>query len=101
MAISASDVKHVAALAQLKLTPAEMKKFQKQLADILDYMEELSEVKTKDAQAVSQTTGLTNRTREDEVKNEPQLTSKEAISGTEKTHNDYFVAKRLIPKDES
>jgi aspartyl-tRNA(Asn)/glutamyl-tRNA(Gln) amidotransferase subunit C len=52
------DVKHTAKLANLPLDPKEIKKLQKQLSEILVYVEQLEKVDTKGVEPTSQTTGL-------------------------------------------
>lgn len=84
------NVKHIAKLAKLKLTDREIDKFKKQLGQVIDYIRQLSEADTKTSQAVSQTTGLENIFRADKKMNQC-LSSNEALSGTEKVKNDYFV----------
>ena len=44
--IIVDEVKHVAKLSRLDLSSAEIKKYQAQLGDILDYVEQLKKVKT-------------------------------------------------------
>lgn len=65
--ISPADVQHLAQLAKLKLTAKEAKKFAPQLENIVQFFEQLQEVKTKDIAETSQTTGLENVWREDEI----------------------------------
>jgi aspartyl-tRNA(Asn)/glutamyl-tRNA(Gln) amidotransferase subunit C len=65
--ISPADVKHLAQLAKLKLSEEEAKKFAPQLENIVQFFEQLQEVKTKDVTETSQTTGLENVWREDEI----------------------------------
>ena len=89
--LTKKDVEHVAKLSQLKLTSAETTKFQKQLSKVIDYVDELSEVDTSGVEPTSQTTGLTNVLREDKLDPKQGLTVEEALSGTEKSHNNYFV----------
>ncbi len=66
--IDEQAVKHVAKLARIALSEAEVKKFSKNLTCILDYMEILKEVKTDDVTETSQVTGLTNVMGEDRVR---------------------------------
>lgn len=89
--LSKGDVKHVAGLAKLKLTSAEIEKFRKQLSAVISYVEELNEVDTAKTEPTSQTTGLENISREDKVKLKDCLTQEESLSGTDKVHNGYFV----------
>ncbi len=61
------QVRHVAKLARIKLTDGEVKKFGKQLSSVLEYIDILAEVDTKDVVGTSQVTGLTNVMDKDEV----------------------------------
>lgn len=93
--LSIKDVEHVVRLAKLKLTTPEISKYQKQLSEVVTYISELSEVDTATVEPTSQTTGLTNVLRSDELKAN-ELTQEEAISGTEETHNGYFVVPMVL-----
>lgn len=88
------DVKKVAKLANLSLTPDEEEKFEKQLSDILSYVEKLKEVDTKDVTPTSQTTGLENITREDVTT--PSLTQEDVLAGAQSTHNEMFKVKAVL-----
>ena len=46
MAITIEEVRHIATLARLRLTPAEEKRYSEQLSAILDYAARLKEVDT-------------------------------------------------------
>ena len=48
MAITIEEVRHIATLARLHLTPAEEKRYSEQLSAILDYAARLNEVDTAD-----------------------------------------------------
>jgi len=85
--LSKDDVLHVAKLSKLTLTPKEITKFQVQLSKVVDYIGNLSEVDTSNCQPTSQTTGLENVFRPDEVK----------ISNL--THDDYFVIYKILNKE--
>ena len=88
------DVPNVAKLANLPLKPEEEKKFEKQLSDILSYVEKLNEVDTKNVEITSQVTGLENIARKDE--SGPSLTQEEALSNTKSTHNGFFKVKAVL-----
>lgn len=89
-------VKHVAKLANLPLDKEEVEKYQKQLSEVISYVDELSEVDTKTVEPTSQTTGLENVTRKDEAKSAECLKKEEALSGTDKTKNDFFVVPGVL-----
>lgn len=89
--LSKKDIKHVASLAKLKLSKKEVEKFREQLSEVISYVEELNKVNTKKVKPTSQTTGLENATRKDKLKADDCLFQKQALSGTDKTKNGYFV----------
>lgn len=80
--LSEEEVKHVAKLARIALTDKEVKKFSKQLSNVLDYMEILNEIDTKELEATNQVTGLTNVMEKDEIKSS-QSTREELLNCSE------------------
>ncbi len=96
------DVSHVAKLANLPLSEEEKKKFEKQLSETLDYVNQLEEIDTKGVEPTSQVTGLENVTREDVVT--PSLSQEEVLknapstgSGQAKsTHNGFFKVPAIL-----
>jgi len=67
MNLSKSEVIKIAKLARLSLTAAEISKFQKELSDILNFIEQLKTIDTANVKPTSQITGLENIERKDEV----------------------------------
>jgi aspartyl-tRNA(Asn)/glutamyl-tRNA(Gln) amidotransferase subunit C len=65
MNLTIDQIKHVANLARLELTDAEMEKYGTQLSQVLGYIDMLSEVNTDDVEPTAQVTGLENVLRED------------------------------------
>jgi len=88
------DIKHVAKLANLPLSEAEEKKFEKQLSETLEYVKQLEEIDTKGVEPTSQVTGLENVLREDEVK--PSLNQEEALKNTKSSYKGYFKVKAIL-----
>ena len=82
------DINHVAKLANLSLSPAEKKTFEKQLGKVLDYFNHLSEIDTDKLEPIGQITGLVNVTGEDEAA--PSLSQDEALANAPRTHNGFF-----------
>ena len=66
MAITEQDVRKIAKLARLKLTDPEVKLYQGQLLKILDAVDELSKLDTKNVPPTTSVLGLANVLREDE-----------------------------------
>ena len=94
--LSEKDILHVAKLAKLTLSSEEITRYRKQLSDVVGYVGQLNEVDTEGVIPTSQTTGLEDVLREDEIKKEDCLSSEEAISGTDKSVNNYFVTPALL-----
>ena len=66
--ITQNDLRHLAKLAKLNLSDAELAKLTPQLDNILEFVSQLDEVNTKGVAETHQTTGLENVYRPDEIK---------------------------------
>ena len=94
--LSEGEVKHVAKLARLNLTGQEVKKFQKQLSEVLDYVDVLKKLDTKDIEPTSQVTGLENVFRSDEPG--PSLQPEEVLKNAKEKNDDLFMVKAILKK---
>lgn len=65
--ITKDEVKHIAKLAKLKISEAELEKYTGQLSPILDFFGQLQEIDTENVEETSQVTGLKNIYRKDEI----------------------------------
>lgn len=77
--ISEADVTHLAGLARIALTPAEITHLAGELTAIVDSVAQVQRVATPDVPATSHPIPLTNITRADEVG--PVLTQEQVLSG--------------------
>jgi aspartyl-tRNA(Asn)/glutamyl-tRNA(Gln) amidotransferase subunit C len=93
--LTEEEVRHVAKLARLKLTSSEVKKFQKQLSEVLDYVEILKKLDTSGVEPTSQVTGLENVFREDKP-SKPSLPQKEVLSGAKNKNRGMFKIKAIL-----
>ncbi|AGB37411.1 Asp-tRNA(Asn)/Glu-tRNA(Gln) amidotransferase subunit GatC [Natronococcus occultus] len=82
-AVSAEEVRHVAELARVDLTDAEVDQFTRQFADVLEYFETLDEVPEVDREA-----DLTNVMRPDEERD--SLDRDAALRNAPETEDGYF-----------
>ena len=98
MKLTEKDVTHVANLARLTLTKEELIIFSEQLSEVVSYVSELNKVDTKSVEPTSQTTKLVNVFRND-LEVDTGLTGDEVLSGTDKTHNGYFVVPQIVSKE--
>lgn len=65
--LSKDDVLKLARLSRLRLSEDEIAQFQGEISEILNFVEQLSEVDTAGLEPTSQVTGLTNVMRKDEI----------------------------------
>lgn len=68
MALTTEEVRHIAYLARLRLTPEEEKRYADQLSAILDYAAKLGEVDTSDIPPTATVLPLRAPLRQDEVR---------------------------------
>jgi aspartyl-tRNA(Asn)/glutamyl-tRNA(Gln) amidotransferase subunit C len=98
MAVSHDEVLHLAKLSKLNVSDAEISHFALQLTPIVDYFHELDEVDTTHILETSQTTGLADVLRTDEVNTTSVLTQESALSQAPKSHNGYFVVPAILER---
>lgn len=77
--LTEEDVRHIAKLARLRLSEEEVLKFTKELSSILQYIDVLNELDTKNVEPTAQITGLTNIMRADEV-HKSEATTEELLA---------------------
>jgi aspartyl-tRNA(Asn)/glutamyl-tRNA(Gln) amidotransferase subunit C len=99
--LSDQEIKKVADLASLKLTPEEVDTFKNQLGQIVEMVEGLNEVDTDNVEPTSQTTGLVNVYREDEIDPTSVIPVEEALSQSKSVHNSYFSVPLILKDKES
>lgn len=96
--ITDKDIEHLAKLAGLEISSKEKDLYKKQLSEIVEFVGKLQKVNTKNIEPTSQTTGLKNLYRKDEVKPENYLSDKQALSGTDNVYNNLFKTKAILEK---
>ncbi len=95
--LTKKDTLRIAELAKLKLVSSEIDKFTQQLSEVLHIMDELREVNTKNIEPINQTNNM-NVLRNDEIDTTDCLTQDEALSGTNKIKNGFFVVPQILHK---
>jgi len=88
------DVKYVAHLARLALTPEEEKKLSTQLGSILGYIEKLRELDVSNVEPTAHAVPMVNVTRADEVR--PSLPREEALRNAPRQANGLFVVPKIV-----
>jgi aspartyl-tRNA(Asn)/glutamyl-tRNA(Gln) amidotransferase subunit C len=88
------DVKYVAHLARLTLSPEEEQKIGAQLGTILGYIEKLGEVDVSEVEPTAHAFPLVNVTRPDETR--PGLTNEEALLNAPAKANGLFIVPKIV-----
>jgi aspartyl-tRNA(Asn)/glutamyl-tRNA(Gln) amidotransferase subunit C len=92
--LARSDVEHIAHLARLGLTPAELSLLEGQLNHILDQYAKLAELDTEAIPPTAQTIELENILREDIVL--PSFTVEEALANAPERDGDFIVVPAIL-----
>ena len=87
---------HLAKLANLHLTDAEIEKYQKQLTKIIEYINQLETVNTKKTEPTRQITGLSDVNFEDGRSDERKLTIESVLKNTVNRKNDAFTIEAIF-----
>ncbi|MFM7448190.1 MAG: Asp-tRNA(Asn)/Glu-tRNA(Gln) amidotransferase subunit GatC [Leptolyngbyaceae cyanobacterium] len=88
------QVKKVAHLARLELTPTEEQTFTSQLSSILDYFDQLSELDTTDVQPTFRAIDVSNVTRTDVI--QPYLDREAILEAAPDRDGDFFKVPKII-----
>lgn len=88
------DVRYVARLARLQLTPEEEQQFGEQLAHILGYVEKLKELDVTGVEPTAHPIPLVNVTRADEVR--PSLSHEAALRNAPAEANGLFTVPKIV-----
>jgi aspartyl-tRNA(Asn)/glutamyl-tRNA(Gln) amidotransferase subunit C len=94
MAAAQFDVKYVAHLARLQLTPDEEKKLGAQLGHILGYIEKLNELDVTGVEPTAHAVPLVNVTRPDEIR--PSLPHADALRNAPAQANGLFIVPKIV-----
>jgi len=96
MKLKREQIDHIAKLARLELTEAELKKYGSQLSAVLNYVDQLKEVDTTDVEPTAQITGLENALREDEKEGWSERETEEALRQAPELESGQIKVKRVL-----
>ncbi len=96
-ALSRDDVAHVAMLARIRLSDAELDRLAGQLDQIVGWVGQVNEVAAADVPPMSHPLPLTNVTRPDEVR--PSLTPEQALAGAPASEGGRFGVPRILDEE--
>jgi len=94
MASAEIDVKYVANLARLALTPEEEKQMGNQLGSILGYIEKLRELDVSGVEPTAHAVPMVNVTRVDEIR--PSLAQADALRNAPRSVNGLFIVPKVV-----
>jgi aspartyl-tRNA(Asn)/glutamyl-tRNA(Gln) amidotransferase subunit C len=94
MAATDLDIKHVAHLARLALSPEEEREFGPQLSHVIEYMQKLAQLDVSQVEPTAHAVPMVNVTRPDEVR--PSLSSEEALRNGPATANGLFLVPKIV-----
>lgn len=97
MKLTTEQVKYVAKLGNLKLTSEEEELYAEQLSAILDYVDQLNSIDTKDIKPTFNVTGKNSVWREDT--SSESLSQEDALKNAPKAKNGYFVTKGVFESE--
>ena len=88
------DVAYIARLARINLTEAEAKIFQKQLDDVLDYVEKLRQADVTGVEPAAHALPIFNVFREDAPRD--WFTAEQALSNAPRKANGLFIVPKVV-----
>ncbi len=94
MKLSREEVLHIARLARLGVTEADVDRFKEQLSNILENFEALQEVDTTDIPPTAQSIPLQNVVKED--KTAASLPPSEILANAPRKEGDYFRVRAVL-----
>jgi aspartyl-tRNA(Asn)/glutamyl-tRNA(Gln) amidotransferase subunit C len=95
--LSRDDVAHLAGLARIDLSNAELDRMVGELGVILESVAKVQQAQTEGVAPMSHPMPLTNVTRPDVVR--PGLTTEEALSGAPEAEQQRFSVPRILTED--
>ena len=90
------EIKHLGNLSGIPLTDEEIKTYQKQLSETLDYMENINELRTENTPPTSNVSNLDNVFFHDGGENKRGLSQNEALSNAKQKKDGQFQVKRIL-----
>lgn len=94
MAAAEIDVKYVAHLARIALSPEEEQQLSTQLGNILSYIEKLKEADVSEVEPTAHAFPLVNVTRPDEPR--PSISNEEALLNAPAKANGLFMVPKIV-----
>ncbi len=94
MKLSLEEVLHIARLARLDLTEAEIARYSEQLSDLLEHFEVLQQVDTEGVPPTAQSVELRSIMRDDKV--EPSLPPEDVLANAPRREDFFFRVRPVL-----
>ena len=94
--LSKQDIQHIAKLARLDLTEAELEKYGSQLSDVLNYIDQLKEARVAGVEPTAQVTGMENIFRDDDIDDWDKGEIERALKDAPAREHRFIKVKRVI-----
>jgi len=94
MKLSREEVLHIAALARVGVTEADVEKMREQLSNILEYFEALQKVDTGSVAPTAQSVALQNVIMSDEVRG--SMSQEDVLANAPQREGDFFKIKIVL-----
>lgn len=94
MKLTREEVQHIASLARLGMSEAEIEKFMVQLSNILENFEILKQLDTSDLLPTAQAVALQNVFREDEP--QPSYPVQDVMANAPQREEDFFKTRPVL-----
>ncbi len=94
MKLNREEVLHIARLARVDLTEAEITRYSEQLSDLLEHFEVLQQVDTTGVPPTAQSIELRSVMREDQV--EPSLPPADVLANAPRREGDLFRVRAVL-----
>ena len=91
-----TDMNHLAALARIELTEAELETFPAELSQIVEYVSVVSDIVSDETDAGQLPGARYNILREDVVTNQPDQYTKDALNEMPLTHGRHMLVQRIM-----
>ena len=88
------EIEHVALLARLKLSESEKNLFSGQVGGVIDYIDKLNELDTKDTEPTAHVFPMKNVFRKD--KSRPSLPREKALQNAPRKDGKYYRVPKII-----
>lgn len=93
------EIQHLAKLARIELTNAEIEKFTTEMSAILEYVSAVTDIVGDDALTAPQVGAKYNVFRKDEVTNEADEYTAALLAEMPQTQGRYMVVKKILNPD--